>query len=217
MEDAVRRTLRAFLPRRYGVASEYIVSSRPARSRDIDIILYDALAAPVFGSGSDGRGVIIPVETVLGIVEVKSTFTSKELADASKQSRVMKRLVPGVRRKNPETAPFSCAIFYRLGNLKAKRQIDSKKRLLQERLLQITALPRNERLDAVLVLDAENAQQDGWHELNSDGMSVFTENSDWIKDGPLAFSFFLCWLLGRLMKGSATTPNIGAYLLPQDD
>jgi len=215
-EEAVRNMLREFLPRRFGVDSGHVVSSRSSRSRDVDIILFDALGAPVFGTGSDGRGVIVPVESALGIVEVKSTLSPADLADARDQGRAFKSLAAASGAPGGEEGPFASAVFFRLPALASERQISTKKALLRKRLTEIRSDPPGERLDAALVLHADQAKQGGWFELGADGMFVDEASDSWFTNGPLSFSLFLNWLVNRLESVKPRRPDIGAYLFDED-
>jgi hypothetical protein len=91
-EETLRRALREFLPQRFGVAAGHVISGKPAWSQQSDVIIYDALNAPIFSRDEGHQGLVIPVESVLGIIEVKSTLSKKELKDALEKVAQFKRL-----------------------------------------------------------------------------------------------------------------------------
>jgi hypothetical protein len=91
-ESWIRKWLKNFLPRRFGVTSGFIVSQVPMKSAlpHYDVIIYDKLDAPVlwtedFPDRTDtGTSRAIPVEYVRAVIEVKSALnstTSREAAD----------------------------------------------------------------------------------------------------------------------------------------
>jgi uncharacterized protein DUF6602 len=88
-EEILREFLTVHLPGRYGVAKGQIVNRSGALSHSADIVIYDSLNCPVLYSG---RTVILPVEGVYGIIEVKSTLGKDKFLEASKQIENFKRL-----------------------------------------------------------------------------------------------------------------------------
>lgn len=79
-EDVVRRFLRDYLPSKYAVGEGQIIHSSNRISGQIDIVIYDQSNCPrlLVGEGHS----IFPLESVYGIVSVKSVLTSSELSDA---------------------------------------------------------------------------------------------------------------------------------------
>src|SRR5258708_28234929 len=75
-EDILRDFLKEHLPKRYGVVKGEIITSTGQRSHAVDIIVYDALNCPLLYSG---KTVVVPVEGVYGIIEVKSRLSKAEL------------------------------------------------------------------------------------------------------------------------------------------
>lgn len=89
-EDAFAGFLREYLPKRYSVGSGEVVSSENRVSRQCDIVIYDAEQCPRL-LASDSHS-IFPIESVYGVVEVKSTLTSEELRKAYDVVRSVKSL-----------------------------------------------------------------------------------------------------------------------------
>ena len=102
VEKAVIARLRQFLPERIDLGSG-LVCYGPQVSGQIDIVLFDRLNAPVFGSGSNR---IYPCEGVIAIIEVKSTLDGGRLRtafDQVKPVKAMKREPSEVRgRQRPD-------------------------------------------------------------------------------------------------------------------
>jgi hypothetical protein len=81
-EAILTEFIRPFLPTCYGLASGEIVDANDKTSRQIDVIIYDALfSAPIFVDERTSQGVF-PFEAVYATVEVKSNLTSDELRTA---------------------------------------------------------------------------------------------------------------------------------------
>jgi len=90
-EEILREFLAKHLPKRYGVAKGEIITRDGTHSHSADIIIYDADNAPVLHSG---RTAVIPIESVYGILEVKSTLSKSELLDTTKKIEQFKQLAP---------------------------------------------------------------------------------------------------------------------------
>ncbi len=80
-ESLVRRWLRAFLPKRFGVTKGYIITPSlgyEGALEEWDVIIYDALESPILYTKGDPESELkqaIPVEHVRGVIEVKATLT----------------------------------------------------------------------------------------------------------------------------------------------
>ena len=121
-EELLRDFLERHLPQKYGVLKGEIISREGARSHSADIIIYDALNAPVLYSG---RTAVVPVESVYGIIEAKSTLSKAELVDAIGKVESFKRLAPRdlsvIQTREYMTVhrpcrPFGAVVGYRLGD-----------------------------------------------------------------------------------------------------
>lgn len=94
-ENILRRFLTegGFLPKRYGVSdnSVRVVSTTGHISREIDIALYDPLDSVTLMKRNQVYEVY-PVESVYGVIQVKSTLNKGELASALENLASFKRL-----------------------------------------------------------------------------------------------------------------------------
>lgn len=97
-EALFRDWLEQFLPAKYGVTSGYIIQQNDAIKprnaltlRHYDVIIYNRLDAPILWTeispdhSMSGRIRAIPAEYVHGVLEVKSTFNAKNVANAFKK------------------------------------------------------------------------------------------------------------------------------------
>lgn len=103
-EAQLRQWLSGFLPKRFGVTSGYIVSpgiKDGTKVPHFDVIIYDALESPVLWIEEDpdvskaGRSMAIPVEYVLGVLEVKATMTAASTKKAIEHLADLKALLQG--------------------------------------------------------------------------------------------------------------------------
>lgn len=90
-EEVLREFLAQHLPQRYGVTKGEVITRVGATSHSADIIIYDVLHCPVLYSG---RTVVLPVEGVYGIIEVKSRLSKAEFVDVSTKIERFKQLAP---------------------------------------------------------------------------------------------------------------------------
>jgi hypothetical protein len=85
---ALAKFLREHLPANIGVAKGEAIDFRGRRTGQLDIIVYDAdMAAPIT---SRSENVLVPAESLLAVIEVKTTLTQNDLStsyDAAKKVR----------------------------------------------------------------------------------------------------------------------------------
>jgi hypothetical protein len=90
-EEVLRQFLRKYLPRRFGVSTGFVFDSIGNVSRQIDVIIYDALLTPRFEAV--GGKEFYPCESVVCVGEVKSVLTSnKDVINALENLRSVKVL-----------------------------------------------------------------------------------------------------------------------------
>lgn len=81
-----------FLSPDIGICTGLAVDSEGKASRQIDVIVYDRTLIPtLLFTGEEG---VVPIESVLATVEVKSTLTRHELRGAVENARSVKNLQP---------------------------------------------------------------------------------------------------------------------------
>jgi hypothetical protein len=78
-EVIVRDFLEGHIPKRFGITSGFVIDSRDAISRQMDVVIYDALNCPMYRASESAA--IIPSNNVAAVIEVKSKLDKAELAD----------------------------------------------------------------------------------------------------------------------------------------
>jgi hypothetical protein len=104
VEGKFRSWLEGFLPKRYGVTSGYVISPGlhgEDKTPHYDVIIYDRLNSPILwieensDRSAQGRSMAIPAEHVLGILEVKSSFSPRTVRAAIDHLRDLMPLMQG--------------------------------------------------------------------------------------------------------------------------
>jgi hypothetical protein len=89
-ENAVRHFLNHHLPQRFHATSGIIIDTANSLSPQTDVIIYDALASPVYRYSEEM--LMLPLDMVAAIIEVKSRLNKKEIEDGYKKIAACKRL-----------------------------------------------------------------------------------------------------------------------------
>ncbi len=82
-EGILRRFLQQYVPKRFAVSEGFIVDKEGQASNQCDIIIWSALEYSPFYQ--DGDFVILPIEAVHAVIEVKTSLTKKALLEAFKE------------------------------------------------------------------------------------------------------------------------------------
>jgi hypothetical protein len=158
-EESFADFLAMRLPDRFGVTSGEAVDSREKRTGQLDIVIYDRnLTAPLVRGKS---GDVLPAESLLAVVEVKSTLTQGELEACAAAAKKIARLSPYRREFLP---PRQQGLDASDGNHRCQYSVIAFKTNLGkgnwaerewERLLKAAKKKKvdPERIDRVLVLD----------------------------------------------------------------
>jgi hypothetical protein len=111
-EIFVGKLLRPYLNPTVDVCSGTIVDSSGNQSNQIDIIIYDkGIVPPLLLTQFEG---VIPIESVLGTIEVKSSLSSKELKHSITNARSVKLLAPffaEIRKSAPIKKSPLCYVY----------------------------------------------------------------------------------------------------------
>ena len=89
-ESQLEAHLLRFLPERYAIGRGEVVSAQGTWSRDEDLILYDRFNSPKLFTAA--HSLVLPVESVAAVVEVKSSLGTKEIRAASQSIASVKAL-----------------------------------------------------------------------------------------------------------------------------
>ena len=136
-EAVVRDWLTRFLPKRYGVTSGYIVSpgiKNGEKTPHYDVIIYDVLNSPTLwveaspDVSQQGRANAIPVEYVHCVIEVKSSFSLRNVREALAHLNELKPFLGAVddeaeRYKLYLPRDFCCGLLF--FELKKKDQFNA--------------------------------------------------------------------------------------------
>lgn len=103
-EYVLKELLRQHLPQKLGIGSGMVISSDGVVSKQMDIVIYDALNTPIMYAASDIQ--IFPVECVYAVIEVKSLLNSSELRKSTDNIRSIKNMskVAYVTQQSPITS-----------------------------------------------------------------------------------------------------------------
>ena len=91
-EESVRSFLRSRLPASVGMTRGQVVDSHGAMSRQVDVILYDAMRTPMLFESPEQGHHLVPVEGVLAAIEVKAHLTKPLLESIVENCRSVKSL-----------------------------------------------------------------------------------------------------------------------------
>jgi hypothetical protein len=91
-EEIISESLKQVLPNRYNLAHGEVVTSQNEHSHEMDVAIIDSSHCPALLL-EHGHS-LIPIETVYGGIEVKSTLTSDELKDAYEKIKHLKAIAP---------------------------------------------------------------------------------------------------------------------------
>lgn len=116
-EIFIRDLLRPFINPNFGICTGVIVDSEGRQSSQIDIIIYDkSLLPPILLTAEEG---IIPCESTLATIEIKSKLTSEELKKSVLNARSVKALRPHYYEPSPitkqKTSIICCVFSYKSG------------------------------------------------------------------------------------------------------
>lgn len=89
-EYVLKELLRRHLPQKLAVGGGVVISSDGKISKQMDIVIYDALSTPIIYMADDLQ--IFPVECVYAVIEVKSMLNSSELRKSIENIRSIKNM-----------------------------------------------------------------------------------------------------------------------------
>lgn len=90
VEEILKAFLNQHLPQRFRAASGFVIDNENNLSVQTDVIIYDALASPVYRYSD--KTLILPADTVASVIEVKSRLNKANLEDAYKKIASCKAL-----------------------------------------------------------------------------------------------------------------------------
>lgn len=117
-EIALVQLVTRLLPARFGVGTGIVIDARGRRSKQCDLIVFDAANQPQVLAQS--TQLLFPVETVRMVIEVKTTITSEAIQDAAEKIEALRKLTA-----TADTPPPPFALFgYQAKNAPSARASD---------------------------------------------------------------------------------------------
>src|SRR5437763_936837 len=90
VEETFRTFLRNYLPQSLDVSTGILVDAEGRTSKQLDIIISDALKTPIFYKSGDMR--VIPFECAYSVIEIKTFLDSKEVERAFENMKSVRAL-----------------------------------------------------------------------------------------------------------------------------
>lgn len=131
-ELLIARLIRHFLPAGLGVTSGIIVNRGARQSKQTDIVIYDARIPPFLGGEHIN---LVPVESVLATVEVKSWLCKPDVAEADEAGHVLLDDVLGDTLPPPRVCVFG---FFGQGIRRLQKDTSEAVRWLNENVKHLT-------------------------------------------------------------------------------
>jgi hypothetical protein len=141
-EETLKQFLEVYLPKKCGIGSGQIMNSRDSVSRQCDIVIYNALECPLLLTGKGYQ--LFPIESVLAVIEVKSSLNSKSIPECVENISSVKLL------GTDEISPACCFFAY---TTQFRGQAAAYKVARQLALLSKN-IPQRNRFDTGCVLDS---------------------------------------------------------------
>ncbi len=88
-EYLIKNILNKIVPKKYSITNGFIVDSDNNRTEEMDIIIYDSNYVPPF---FDETYTIVPIESVVAVIQVKTTLTKEQLKKAMKNINSIDKL-----------------------------------------------------------------------------------------------------------------------------
>ncbi|PSU69785.1 hypothetical protein C9J22_12970 [Photobacterium phosphoreum] len=206
LEILISKLFKPLLPSDISIGTGQILDQYTNKlSNQIDIILYDkSILPPILFDGITG---IFPIESVLYVIEVKTTLSKKEITNAHKSAKALRNFnyLPGMKNhlgndKNHEIEPIVNAIFA----LKSDLSSDEAKRYVN------VYSGEKPYLSHICVAEKGYWFNNGYHWYNVDTVDDYDDY-----DEILSF-------IGRIMNSykdiatSRRTPKLGNYIIPKN-
>lgn len=112
LEEAVRVFLRKHLHDGLGVTQGQVIDTSGNTSKQLDIIVYDAQSTPMLFTSEEQGHQLVPVEGVVGVVEVKSSVSASTLPAIIENMKSVKSL-----KKAAFHAPAAPEVIYSTYNM----------------------------------------------------------------------------------------------------
>lgn len=113
-EESVRRFLKDRLPGGYDVTTGFVFDARDALSKQLDVLIYRIRDTPFL---VNGESVLVPCESLLAAIEIKSVLTPEEIRDGLEIAKSIRALKPFDKsfvdaRRRGEQADDNCRCLF---------------------------------------------------------------------------------------------------------
>ena len=137
-EEKVKELLEKYLPKKYSVTNGTVTNTKDHQSRQVDVIIHDNLFTPILQDFQSSK--VIPIESLYGLIEVKSTLSKVELNKCINNIKSVKNLNP-----NQQFLKIGCVFAY---------TSDSSLETIRKNLEELSKeLPTSLKINCLCVLD----------------------------------------------------------------
>jgi hypothetical protein len=145
-EDLLINFLKSYLPNRYSLSTGFIFDTNDVKSNQNDIIIYDSFWSSILFPENVSQ--FFPIESVYGLIEVKSMLDTNALKETIKKAKTIKTMpIKGVTRNlgfNGIKEPFYSIFAYESVSMEA---------LKQTLATEYANTPLKERIDFIVILN----------------------------------------------------------------
>ncbi len=151
-EDILIKFLNDHLPKRYAATTGFVIDSTNDISKQVDVIVYDAINSPVFRK--DERVMILPSDNVAVTIEVKSNLNKAELIDAAQKISKVKTLKKSPLSNIDQQVTMTDVVVTKTTGIVFAYSSTTSLETLANNLAEINkGIPFNEWIDVIIVLD----------------------------------------------------------------
>jgi len=220
-EGALRDFLVHHLPARYGVARGEIASSKGQMSRQVDVVVYDAVCAPLLQESE--ASALFASESVYAAIEVKARLGRSEILEGVENIRSVKRLdrsaIVPVLHGQPMPMPGNPPVY---GAIFAFEGPDPREHALPQLGELRLETPIEEWVDCVAILDVGLIYH--FRKVEREGRPIEWEPTSWNEKAKLGFYatgedtlfVFFLYLLFHLNLFELCPPDLMAYAAGMD-
>lgn len=197
-EEVLRGFLEKYLPQKYSIGTGHIIDQYGKISRQCDVVIYDAFNCPLLLVEKGYQ--LFPVESVYGVVEVKSSLDANSIKESAKNIQSVKQL----RHVGSTRGPVAGGVFAYTTAYITEPKIE----LVANTLRQVNnSIPYDKRVDLLCILtDGILMDHKGKHDSDS-VLNIYTELA------PTNLFMFLHHLIELIGMQQTSMPSLIGYTL----
>jgi len=151
-EDILIKFLNDHLPKRYAATTGFVIDSTNDISKQVDVIVYDAINSPVFRK--DERVMILPSDNVAVAIEVKTNLNKAELIDSAQKISIVKKLKKSPLSNIDQQVTMTDVVVTKTTGIVFAYGSTTSLETLANNLAEINKdIPFKEWIDVIIVLD----------------------------------------------------------------